>query len=287
MQFIGSTNEYLRLINISSENCHVLKEQIKEGLSILWNLNEGTCLRIDGINYCLSVNELVFLTEFHKVEVVSVESLRMVQFNRPFYCIKDHDSEVGCKGILFFGASTVPVMRIPAEQLEQFEILWQMFSIEMESKDKLQIEMLQMMLKRLIILCTRLVKEQTNMDDFESVNLDLFREFNFLVETHFKEKHNVNEYADLLYKSPKTLANLFAKNKQKSPLQIIQARLMIEARRLLAYTDLAIKEVAYEIGFESIQSFSRFFKGKEGQSPKEYREKTMKGKIVNTTGNPA
>jgi hypothetical protein len=61
---------------------------------------------------------------------------------------------------LFFGASQFPKITIPEE--EKFEILWKMFAIEMESKDDLQNDMLLMMLKRLLILCTRIYKEQVD-----------------------------------------------------------------------------------------------------------------------------
>jgi hypothetical protein len=70
------------------------------------------------------------------VEVLSVNSARLIRF-RAFYCIADHDSEVGCKGILFW-RSQFPKIAIPDEELEKFEILWKMFAIEMVSKDDLQ-----------------------------------------------------------------------------------------------------------------------------------------------------
>ncbi len=46
---------------------------------------------------------------------------------------------------------------------------------------------------------------------------------------------------------------------------------MLEARRLLRYSDLQIQEVAYEIGYDDIQTFSRFFKKQEGVSPSEFK----------------
>ena len=151
-----------------------------------------------------------------------------------------------------------------------------MFSIEMKFKDNLQIGMLQMMLKRYLILCTRLYKEQFHLPE-EIQSTDLIREFNFLVEKHFKSKHTVVEYADLLNKSPKTVSNTFSKINSKSPLQYIQDRRMIEARRLLMYSDSHIKEIAVEIGFEDVQTFSRFFKKQEGISPSEYRNPVVSG----------
>jgi AraC-like DNA-binding protein len=66
----------------------------------------------------------------------------------------------------------------------------------------------------------------------------------------------------MLNKSPKTLSNLlFKKYNEKSPLQIIQTTFSGS----LHYSDKSIK-VAYEIGYEDIQSFSRFFKKMEGVS---------------------
>lgn len=274
MQFTGITKEFLILKEVDSKNCFLLKEQLETSLSILWNRGGETRLEIDNVEYRIEANQLVFLTEFHNVKIKKIDRVRLIRFNRPFYCIKDHDSEVGCKGVLFHGAAEVPIINIPAEELEKFETLWKMFILEMQSKDKLQIEMLQMMLTRLIILCTRLRKEQGEVL-LDTETHDIIREFNFLVDTHFKEKHTVSEYAKLLNKSPKTLSNFFAKQKQRSPLQVIQGRILLEARRLLAYTEMAIKEIAYEIGFDSVQTFSRFFKKKEGVSPLEYRKQLV------------
>ena len=141
----------------------------------------------------------------------------------------------------------------------------------MVSKDNLQLEMLQMMLKRFLILCTRIYKTQENFNAINNKQVDLVREFNFLVEQHFKDKHSVAEYATILNKSPKTISNLFGKISDKSPLQIIQNRIMIEVRRMLRYTDMPVSEIGYEVGYQDIQSFSRFFKKHEGISPSEFR----------------
>jgi hypothetical protein len=86
-----------------------------------------------------------------------------------------------------------------------------MFTIEMVSKDDLQNDMLQMMLKRLLILCTRVYKEQTELTILIKKQLDIVMRKNYLVESHFKTKHQVADYAEMLNKSPETLSNLFKK----------------------------------------------------------------------------
>ena len=272
MEYLGHTDEYLLLAEIAPNNGHLLNEAAPNALSLLWMTADDNQLNIDGRDYTFRQNDVVCLTQFHRVSAKKVSSMRMVRFNRPFFCVVDQDSEVGCKGILFFGASQLPVFQIPADELEKFDILWRMFSIEMQSRDSLQIEMLQMMLKRLLILSTRLYKAQklTGVAD-ENGNVDIVREFSFLVEQHFKTKHTVAEYADMLHKSPKTISNLFARLGAKTPLQLIHERKMLEARRMLRYTDLPVKEIAYELGYEDLQTFSRFFKMQEGASPSEFR----------------
>ncbi|WP_282085193.1 helix-turn-helix domain-containing protein [Aquimarina algiphila] len=278
MIFLGNIKEYLQLETINSQNNDVLKKTIESSLTILWFESDLNELIIDGKSHIFFKNQIVFLTEFHRVIIKDIKQIRFLRFNRPFYCILDHDTEVGCKGILFFGASQLPVIKIPEEEVDKFETLWKMFTIEMQSNDSLQIEMLQMMLKRYLILCARIYKSQENYPS-KKEDSDMVREFNFLVEQHFKTKHSVSEYAGLLHKSPKTLSNIFSKIGSKTPLQYIQDRKMLEARRLLHYTNKQIKEIAYEIGYDDIQTFSRFFKKQEGISPSEFKEKISEEKL--------
>lgn len=273
MIFNGNANEYLMLSEIDVTSSYLLKQNIETGLTIIWNVGGDADFKIDEVDYKIKSGQIFFLTEFHELEPLQFDCLRLVRFNRGFYCIIDHDSDVGCKGMLFFGASKVPLITIPIEEMEKFEILWKMFRMEMVSRDKLQVEMLQMMLKRLLILSVRIYKEQNQDLEIAPFRLDIIREFNFLVETYFKDHHDVAFYASELNKSPKTISNLFLKYKNKSPLQVIQDRIMLEARRLLHNSDKPVKEIAYALGYEDIQTFSRFFKTKEKISPIKYRVK--------------
>ncbi len=278
MQFTGSLKENFWLSSLAEENCDILKQAIKTGLTILWKLEDDACLSIDGIEYFLKHNQIIFLTEFHKLQVEKINESRLLRFNRPFYCI-NHNSDDDCNGILFFGAAQVPIIQLPEHEVENFDTLWRMLYKEMQLKDDMQIEMLRTMLKQLVIHCTRLHKEQNNLAHIEKGKLDIVRKFNSLVEMHYKTIHGVAEYAELLNKSPKTLCNLFLQFNQKTPLQSIQDRILLEARRLLHYTDRTIKDITYELGFEDIQTFSRFFKNKEGMSPKEFRQTSLQNII--------
>lgn len=271
MIFQGKNNEFIQLKTLVAGDNLVKDNLLYYPLIFIWTKDKKTQVMFEDEFFSLPSNSILCFTEFHKVEFNNISEARFIKFNREFYCVLDHDKEVSCKGILFFGANQLPVFQIPEGEIEKFEVLWKMFQIEMQSKDELQLEMLQTMLKRFIILCTRIYKAQNNFLNLKSTDVDIVRNFHFLVEQHFKTKHAIEEYATLLNKSPKTISNLFSVISSKTPLQIIRERKMLEARRMLRYTDKSVKEIAYEIGFEDIQTFSRFFKKHELISPSEYK----------------
>jgi len=269
MYLKGPTDEYFELRVLDNNDCEVIKESIESSLSILWFQDDQSELKIDGKSKRFYKNEILFLTEFHKIEINRIGVIQFIRFNRSFFCIIDHDSEIGCKGVLFFGSSNIPVIKIPKSDLRKFESFWKMFLLESEEQDSFQIEMIRTMLKRYVILCTRIYKDQNNLIHEEETSL--IREFNFLVEQHFRDKHKVADYASLLHRSPKTLSNIFQKHSSKSPLQFIQNRKILESKRLLGYSDLQVQEIGYQVGYDDIQSFSRFFKKQTGHSPLSYR----------------
>lgn len=269
MYLKGPTDEYFELRVLDNNDCEVIKESIESSLSILWFQDDQSELKIDGKSKRFYKNEILFLTEFHKIEINRIGVIQFIRFNRSFFCIIDHDSEIGCKGVLFFGSSNIPVIQIPKSDLRKFESFWKMFLLESEEQDSFQIEMIRTMLKRYVILCTRIYKDQNNLIHEEETSL--IREFNFLVEQHFRDKHKVADYASLLNRSPKTLSNIFQKHSSKSPLQFIQSRKILESKRLLGYSDLQVQEIGYQVGYDDVQSFSRFFKKRTGHSPLSYR----------------
>lgn len=271
MKYQGSTDEYFEVVELNKTNADLITHSQDGLLSLVWFQDDNNLINIDTVDHDFSKNEIISLTSFHNVNVTNLTSAKLIRFNKPFYCILDHDSEVGCKGILYFGSKNLPIMRPSDEDLDILSTVWKMLMIEMGSQDNLQLEMLQMMLKRILILCTRIYKNQASFETLETGKVNIVREFNFLVEQHFREKHTVAEYAQLLNKSPKTLSNLFGKLNDRSPLQLIQSRIMLEVKRLLRYTEKPVSEIGYEVGFNDIQSFSRFFKKNEGVSPSEFR----------------
>src|SRR3982751_3426660 len=117
------------------------------------------------------------------------------QFNREFYCIVDHDTEVSCVGFLFAMKENVFVQ--PGKDMQQkIRLLLDLFIEELKTTDKIQHDMLMMLLKRLIIIITQLARAAYAPEvKTEDERFHTFRKFNLLVETHYREEHSVAYYA--------------------------------------------------------------------------------------------
>lgn len=273
MEYIGKLKEYFHLTTIKREDASWLSHYKGDRLRIFWNDKQNTTLIIDGIEYPLLQNQILFLTDMHDIVISKIDEINLIRFNREFYSSEFFDKEIGCNGVLFFANAKIPVVTLDEQHVPKFKLLWAVFLSEFETCDSLQAQMLLMLLKRFLIIATRIYKIQNNNIQLHVTKLDTIREFNLLVEMHYKTKHSVVEYAVLMNKPAKSLTNLFALHSEKTPLKIIQDRIHIEAKRQLLFTGKIIKEIAFELGFEDIQSFSRFFKNKEGLSPKDFRLK--------------
>lgn len=101
----------------------------------------------------------------------------------------------------------------------------------------------------------------------------LYREFRVLVKEKFKSLKKVQDYASLLCVSDRQLSETVKTASGKSPSEIIHFQVILEAKRLLNL-GISVKEVSYALGFEDPSHFSKFFKGKLGQSPSDFQKYT-------------
>ncbi|MAE85528.1 MAG: AraC family transcriptional regulator [Flammeovirgaceae bacterium] len=249
-------------------------DQYKGLIHIHWNrCKDPIHLKVDGVGVELLPGQMTTTTYLNRLVFESdTTHLTSFGFNREFYCIIDHDHEVSCNGILFFGNQKPPIITPNDRERQRFDLEFEVLKEEYQTRDRVQGEMLRTLLKRLIIRATRLAKEQLWPEGIHDEQTDLIRQYKVLVDTHFRDKHQVAEYAEMLYKSPKTLTNVFKKYDQPSPLQIIQDRIALEAKRLLMYSDKTTKEIAHEVGFSDVSSFHRSFKKVTKLTPQEFKK---------------
>lgn len=246
----------------------------------IWVQSGTLTLEIDHIPMRLEKDEIVTLTPLHHLEVKEVdgEYLTFV-FNSNFYCIYGHDNEVSCNGFLFYGSSMRMKLALSAGQSSNLHDIVRIFRQESVIHDNLQEEMLRIVLKRFIITCTRIARQRFGVGQEKEKTFDIIRQYYVLVDRHFKEKKQVQDYADILCRSPKTLSNLFSTCGLPSPLRVIHDRIEAEAMRLLLYTHKSAKEISSILGFEDLSAFSRFFKKMTGESVSDYRKRVKREEL--------
>jgi len=250
----------------------------RKGLfKILWCKDSDSTIHVDGYEIRLEKDQVMFCTPLNKVEIKEKpEGLVAFVFNKEFFCIQTHDDQVSCNGFLFFGSSQPQIVKLCEKEKKHFSMMLYSFEEDFGTKDRLQGEMLRSMLKRLLIISTRIVKADLALPEISNSQFDTIRKYNILVEKHFREKHQVKDYADMMFKSPKTLSNIFNKYEGGSPLSVIHERILLEAKRLLLYSDKSTEEIAYDLGYKDSGHFSKFFKKHEKFSPSTFKKNKQK-----------
>lgn len=104
--------------------------------------------------------------------------------------------------------------------------------------------------------------------DRRSQQVIAFRE---LVNRHFREHLSLHDYANSLGITVVTLGRLCHEQLGMTPMTLINARLILEAKRELAHSAQSVKQIAHGMGFSDVGYFSRFFRKHAQRSPSEFR----------------
>jgi AraC family transcriptional regulator, transcriptional activator of pobA len=95
--------------------------------------------------------------------------------------------------------------------------------------------------------------------------------FQALLEEHFRQLHLVADYARLLALTPGHLNHLAKAATGQTASALIDARLVLEAKRLLAHSDATVDQMARDLGFRDASYFGRHFRRHVGQPPGAFR----------------
>jgi AraC family transcriptional regulator, transcriptional activator of pobA len=150
-----------------------------------------------------------------------------------------------------------------------FEILNQLLRIDKNITDT---EIVLAYLNSLLVeLNSAYFKSKEQINSFNT-NLSKFIEFKLVVETHLTEQPSINTIADKLSLTTNSLYRIVKEYSGISPKDFFTNRLMMEAQRKLQYSNLSVKELAYELGFNDPDYFSRLFKKCTGKNVSEVLE---------------
>jgi len=151
----------------------------------------------------------------------------------------------------------------PSDVMQLFEDLLQ---LQNTNKKLFILKLSELLLKYEEEFCTNATAYKTN---------SLFDNFVEIVESDFKSNKEVKSYAERLSVHPNYLNKVIRSSSQLSAKEFIHQRIIQEAKYLLSATSIPIKEIAFELGFNDYNYFSRLFKNITTQTPFAYRKQNV------------
>jgi AraC-like DNA-binding protein len=230
---------------------------------------------IDYQTYNFASNQVFFVGpgQVHQVVTPTKPSGWVITFSREFLVENGIPESFISNISLFRQFGEAPPLELDDTSLERL----QRIVLDMEEQLALDLHYrnraLGALLQLFLICCNNSCLLDTNQLDEENASVCMLRDFKALVQGHYQEWHKVAQYAAEIHITPKHLSSTVKNLTGKTAKEIIQDRLTLEAKRLLLHTELNIKEIAYQLGFEEPLHFSGFFKKQTGVSPSSFRGK--------------
>ncbi|MDR4951134.1 helix-turn-helix domain-containing protein [Chryseobacterium sp. ES2] len=241
---------------------------------ILWK--GAGVFSVDDINYSYSGYNILFLSPYQKVKLVSEsnETIHMLFFHGDYYCIEYHKEEVACNGLLFNNIYLNPGIELSEERYHYILELYNHIKKEESEKHPFSESIIKTYIQLILAIGSKQKSSiENNVVSHEKLHNKNAVEFQKLLEFYFKTEKELSFYSDKLNITNNTLSKAVKKEFSKTPTQLINERIIMESKKLLHLTYRSVKEIAAELGFADEFYFSRYFKKSVGCSPKNYREK--------------
>ena len=232
-------------------------------------------LQVDAVEYPLVDNRIYFIAagQMHTVLAERFHGWR-IAFDPAFLDNETIGSDHLSIPMLFHNWKTQPFINLTPDIYPTFSSLTLLLRQEYGLENPC-FQTLRSYLKAFLFNAERASTADTTAST-ETVQRSYMERLQSLLEKHYKTEHHIAFYAAQLWLSPKRLKGYAQQVFGKTVLQLLHEHILTESKRLLLYTSMTVKEVAYEIGFVESAYFSRFFKNKTGNYPEQFRQSGLK-----------
>lgn len=103
------------------------------------------------------------------------------------------------------------------------------------------------------------------------LDVQLFQDFNQLIEAHFRQRWTLPQYAAALKLTEPRLNDICRRVADRSSKGLVHDRVLQEAKRHLLFSAVSVAEIAFDLGFKDVSYFSRFFRLHTALAPGEWR----------------
>ncbi|GAL85625.1 AraC family transcriptional regulator [Sporocytophaga myxococcoides] len=171
----------------------------------------------------------------------------------------------------FYTHINSPCMEIKEEDIEQVSNIFKKIDDEYLNKRKLFHDVIRLNLKMLLIELERKYTGNQQASGLMQYQMNQLHKLETLIDAHYKEHKQISEYASIMNISIKQLNTLCKKALNKTPGDLLQERLILEAKRLLVYSDNSISSIAYSLNYTDNSYFIRLFRKLTTMTPEQFR----------------
>lgn len=245
-------------------------------IEIIW-ITKGQCtLVVDMQKFEMGANSVCCVTSGQIHQLIGNEDTKgfIYQFTEDFLYMGEHEFDLMYHSGLFQAFSRSAGIEIDAENAAEMREITQKMMREADNVYLLRTELMRRYLKIFLIYLTRQLRG-TLQTTIQTRNIELVEKFKNMVEAMFKNKKKVADFARELSVTPNYLNEIVKKITGYPASHHIRQRVVLEAKRQAAYSDVCMKEVAWNLGFSDIAHFSKFFKNSTGTNFSDFKKECL------------
>jgi AraC family transcriptional activator of pobA len=250
--------------------------------TIIWPVGARGTHIVDFKEYAIVPDALFFVSpqQMHQIRTDNEpEPTGFVILFTPEFLLKNSISETFISNLkLFSDIEDTPPLEVSGTMRSNLWFfivqIWNAFN----ETSELHMEKIGAYLKLFLIECNNHCSLTTfDNPQIIEVGKSITQKFKNLVELHYSQWHQVQQYADNLNITPNYLNEVIRASVKKTAKEYIQNRLILEAKRQYLFTEKSIKEIGFSLGFDDPSHFSKFFKSYTGLTLIEFKDSVQKG----------
>lgn len=249
---------------------------------IIW-ICEGTGIqKVNQCQYQLGANKIycVYPGQDHQLIAMPGTKGFVISFTEDFLLYGGGERETGHTSYLLRDFLQAPELLLGYETAEDMHDIILLMLKEIQRYSLLRAEILSKYLNIFMLYFRRELRD-IGLHSNGKVSWCLVDRFFSALETNFKDHRTVGHYAKTLFVTPNYLNHLIKSRTGFSARYHIQQRILLAAKAALKESS-SMKEIAFQLGFDDLAHFSKFFKNVSGLNFREFKRRLADDRVLQT-----
>lgn len=257
--------DYQNIINSPHRISYFQLVLVENGEGMLW---------VDSNKYNLQPNILFAVSKGQIVRWEVKDPIRgvVILFSDEFI-YKNPDDLDWVNTLKIFDQSLTQInTQLMKPELWDLLFLYQKIESELNNSDNFAKDGIIISLLKTFLLVAERIKRRKILNDHPgSIDTNYLIRFKKKLEEHYKKSRSVGFYADQMSMTAKKLNKIVQSSFGTSTKKVIEERILLESKRLLAHTNQSVKEIGSSLGFDYPTNFNKFFKKYTRKTPADFR----------------